>query len=117
MQALDANVGQLLPHLNTATLRTANASVRVAEMETLVRTMLADDSTPKTPAPTGDESTAGAEAIATLDSQAWARVLSQAAGLIDERTRRCVGPHMDLKVETRKGSLRLRGGSPLSTWG
>jgi hypothetical protein len=39
--------------------------------------MLADDSKPKAPAPTGDESTAGAEAIATLDSQAWARVLSQ----------------------------------------
>ena len=80
-KALDANVGQLLPHLNTATLRTADANVRVAEMETLVRAMLqgmlADDSTPKATAPAGDESTAGAEAIATLDSQAWARVLTQ----------------------------------------
>ena len=47
VQALDANVGHMLPHLNTATLRTANASVRIAEMETLVRTMLADNSTLK----------------------------------------------------------------------
>ena len=39
--------------------------------------MLADDTTQKTPALTGDESTAGAEAIATLDSQTWSRVLSQ----------------------------------------
>ena len=77
VQALDAHVGQLLPHLNTATLRTADANVRVTEMETLIRAMLADDSTPKTTAPAGDESAAGAKPIAAIDSQAWARVLTQ----------------------------------------
>ena len=77
VQALDSNVGQLLPHLNTATLRTADDNVRVAEMEILVRTMLGDDSAPKAPAPTGDEATGGSEAMATLDSQSWARILTQ----------------------------------------
>ena len=36
-QSLEGSVGQLLPHLDTATLRAAPAQERVAEMQKLVR--------------------------------------------------------------------------------
>ena len=38
-QALEGSVGQMLPHLDTASLRAAPAQERVAEMQKLVRQM------------------------------------------------------------------------------
>ena len=77
-QALEASVGQLLPHLDTASLRAAPAYERVAEMHKLVRQLNADNGAEKTVAMTG-EAAAGSEAISTLDSAAWARILQQSA--------------------------------------
>ena len=77
-QSLEGNVGQLLPHLDTASLRAAPAQERVAEMQKLVRQMNADSGSEKMVARTGDTA-AGAEAISTLDSAAWARILQQPA--------------------------------------
>ena len=75
-QALEGSVGQLLPHLDTASLRAAPAQERVAEMQRLIRQMHADTGSEKMVTSTGDQA-AGAEAIATLDSAAWARILQQ----------------------------------------
>ena len=75
-QALEGSVGQLLPHLDTASLRAAPAQERVAEMQRLVRQMHADTGSEKILTSTGDQA-AGTEAIATLDSAAWARILQQ----------------------------------------
>ena len=77
-QALEGSVGQLLPHLDTASLRAAPAHERVAEMQKLVRQMNADTGAEKMVAIAGDAST-GTEAISTLDSAAWARILQQPA--------------------------------------
>ena len=46
-QALEGSVGQLLPHLDTASLRAAPAQERVAEMQKLVRQMNADTGSDK----------------------------------------------------------------------
>ena len=75
-QALEGSVGQLLPHLDTASLRAAPAQERVAEMQKLIRQMHADTGSEKMVNSTGDQA-AGTEAIATLDSAAWARILQQ----------------------------------------
>ena len=75
-QALEGSVGQLLPHLDTATLRAAPAQERVAEMQMLVRQMHADGGSDKLVTSSGDAA-AGTEAISTLDSAAWARILQQ----------------------------------------
>ena len=75
-QALEGSVGQLLPHLDTASLRAAPAQERVAEMQKLVRQMNADTGSEKILSTTG-EAAIGTEAISTLDSAAWARILQQ----------------------------------------
>ena len=75
-QALEGSIGQLLPHLDTATLRAAPAQERVAEMQKLVRQMHADSGSDKLVTSSGDAAS-DTEAIATLDSAAWARILQQ----------------------------------------
>ena len=75
-QALEGSVGQLLPHLDTASLRAAPAQERVAEMLKLVRQMHADTGSDKMVNSSGDVAI-GSEAIASLDSVAWARILQQ----------------------------------------
>ena len=77
-QALEGSVGQLLPHLDTASLRAAPAQERVAEMLKLVRQMHADTGSDKGLISSSDAAT-GSEAISTLDSAAWARILQQPA--------------------------------------
>ena len=77
-QALEGSVGQLLPHLDTASLRAAPAHERVAKMQKLVRQLNADTGSEKMVAMAG-ETTTGTEAISTLDSAAWARILQQPA--------------------------------------
>lgn len=76
--ALEGSVGPLLPHLDTASLRAAPAQERVAEMQKLVRQMNSDAGSGKMGVTPGDASI-GAEAISTLDSAAWARILQQPA--------------------------------------
>ena len=75
-QALEGSVCQLLPHLDTASLRAAPAQERVSEMLKLVRQMHADTGSDKALISSGDAAT-GSEAISTLDSAAWARILQQ----------------------------------------
>ena len=75
-QALEGSVGQLLPHLDTASLRAAPAQERVAEMQKLMRQMNADTGADKMVTTPGDAAS-GTEAISTLDSAAWARILQQ----------------------------------------
>ena len=53
-QAREGNVGQLLPHLDTASLRAAPAQERVAEMQKLVRQMNADTGSEKILSTTGE---------------------------------------------------------------
>ena len=77
VQALDANVGQMLPYLNTATLRNARAGTRVSEMQNLLRSMLTHNSARKISSTAAREDGAGRHDSPSLSMQEWAKVLSQ----------------------------------------
>jgi hypothetical protein len=77
-QALEGSVGQMLPHLDTASLRAAPAQERVAEMQKLLRQMNSEAGADKM-STTPSDVTIGTEAISTLDLAAWARILQQPA--------------------------------------
>ena len=78
MQALNSNVGQLLPYLNIGTWRDAPAGTRVSEMQNLVGSMPTDDSSRKISSmAAAREDEAGGDASPYLSMQDWARVFSQ----------------------------------------